>query len=120
MLEAASVAEAYAAWKPGVRVVSADGGLLREDGVLLLGIGVAGTAAFSRKREIAALKLELDAKASAVSVAAEAVSAARALVVEAEAARDALALAVRADLKLEVAKDANKGTYLSQPSTRLV
>lgn len=98
VLEVATVADAYAAWKPGFRVVSADGGLLREDGVLLLGIGVAGTAAFSRKREIAALKLELDAKAGALGVAAAAVSAARALVVEAEAARDALALAVRAEV----------------------
>lgn len=98
VVEAPTVAEAYAAWKPGVRVVTADGGLLREDGVLLLGIGAAGTAAFSRKREIAALRVELDGKAAVVAQAAAAVAAARAQVAEAEAARDALAQGVRAEL----------------------
>ena len=90
--------QAYAAWTPGARVVSRDGALLREDGVLLLGLGLAGTAAFARKREVAALRVQLDARAAAVGEAAEAVKAARGRVTEAEAARDALASAVSVEV----------------------
>lgn len=92
--EVGTVEEAYATWVPGLRVVTRDGAVLREDGVLLLGLGAAGTAAFARKREVATLREELAKRVATVAAASEAVAAARARVAEAEAERDALAAAV--------------------------
>ncbi len=98
VVEVDSVERAYAAWAPGLRVVSRDGAVLREDGVLLLGLGAAGTAAFARKREVAALREDLEKRAAAVKAAAGEVAAARGRVAEAEAERDALSRAVREEL----------------------
>ncbi len=88
--EVATVADAFAARavdRGRTRFVTADGAVLREDGVLLLGVGVAGTEAFARKRELVGLREGLLGLEAVVKAAAEAVRAARASVVAAEAAR---------------------------------
>ncbi|MSP54173.1 MAG: hypothetical protein EXR69_00975 [Myxococcales bacterium] len=112
VVEVATVGEAYLAREQGgaaraageparagyPRVVTRDGAVLREDGVLLLGVGVAGTAAFARKREVAALKESLAGREQAVKVATDAVAKARAEVGEAEAARALLVDGVKAEV----------------------
>jgi chromosome segregation protein len=74
-----AVTELHAAWAPGRRIVARDGGLLRPDGVLVVGAdGAAGTAALRRRREAAALRTELEGHDARVAAARAAVDTARA------------------------------------------
>ncbi|MDP2305741.1 MAG: hypothetical protein Q8P18_06910, partial [Pseudomonadota bacterium] len=98
-----TLAEALAAWRPGIRVVTRDGALLREDGLVLLGADAGtGTAALKRRREIAALQATMAEADAAVARRREELEAARAAVRAAEgavAARSAAIEAARGELR---------------------
>lgn len=84
-----------AAWRPGVRVVTRDGVLIREDGLTLLGADSgAGTAALKRRREIAALQQALAEADALLGRRREELEAARGAVRQAEAAVSARTAAV--------------------------
>jgi chromosome segregation protein len=74
-----TAADALAAWRHGLRVVARDGALVRPDGVLLVGQAdaAAGTAALRRRRELAALREQLEGQDAAVAARQDAVTAAR-------------------------------------------
>jgi len=83
---APSVADALERWSPGRRFVTADGAVLREDGLLSLGVdAAAGTASLRRRRELAELEQRLAGCEEAVARAQAEVTAARERVSEADA-----------------------------------
>ncbi|MDP2315453.1 MAG: chromosome segregation protein SMC [Pseudomonadota bacterium] len=98
-----TLGEALARWQPGLRIVTREGALVREDGLVLLGADSgAGTAALKRRREIAALHGTLAEADAAVARRREELEAARGAVRAAEAAvasRSAAIEAARGDLR---------------------
>jgi chromosome segregation protein len=98
-----TLGDALAAWRPGLRVVTREGALVREDGLVLLGADSgAGTAALKRRREIAVLHGTLAEAESVVMQRREELEAARGAVRAAEAAvaaRSAAIEAARGDLR---------------------
>ena len=94
---ALTLGAALAAWRPGLRIVSGDGALIREDGLVLLGADSgAGTAALKRRREIAALHQTLAEAEAILASRREELEASRGAVRAAEAALVARSAAIEA------------------------
>lgn len=82
-------------WRPGVRVVTRDGALLREDGMVIVGADSgAGTATLKRRREIASTREALGSAEGALDARRGEAESARAAVRSAEQAVAARSAAV--------------------------
>jgi chromosome segregation protein len=94
---AGTLAEGMARWAPGLRMVTRDGALLREDGLVLLGADAgAGTGALRRRREIAELRGTLEAADAGVAARRAELEATRVAVRAAEQAVAGNAAAIEA------------------------